>query len=347
MKLRSIENLQEIAGKRVFVRADTDVPLLSLAGQIVIADDRRLNSNLETLRFLLKNGARVVLGGQIDRPGGQVDPNKSLKPVFEFYAQSLPGVARASDCVGAEVERQVENLGPGELLILENLRFHKGEVQNDDAFAKDLARLADFYVNEDFANCHRRHASMTGLSKILPSFAGFHLLKEVAVLSGVLTQVGAPLVVIIGGEKIETKLPVIQNFLSRADLIFVGGLPGCQKASLEKLGAKVRFACGDPDLSFSLAKAWANDILRAKTIVWNGPLGDVSRSQFVGTEIVARAVAEATRGGAQSVVGGGDTEAYLKSVGLDREMSFISTGGGAMLDFLSGQTLPALEPLII
>ena len=170
--------------------------------------------------------------------------------------------------------------------------------------------------------------------------------KEVEVLSGVLESPGRPLYVIIGGAKVETKLPVIKSFLNIADRIYVGGKTGCFSGDLSKLGPKIVFSCGDPDLSFNTAKAWAMDILNARTIVWNGPLGNIGNNQILGTDLIAQAVVEATENGAKSIVGGGDTEAYLRSSGCDKGISFISTGGGAMLDFLAGSEMPALKPLV-
>ncbi len=348
MKLRSLEELKDIVGKKVFVRADLDAPLSEdPGGQFKVADDKRLKANLATLEYLVKAGARVVVAGQVGRPYGKVELSKSTKPMANFYAEYFPKLEWLGDCTGPEVVSKVGNLSAGKIVILENLRFHQGEEENDPIFAQDLAALADFYVNENFSNSHRNHASMVRLAELRPAFAGFNLIKEVTILSEVLENSAPPLMVVIGGSKVETKLPVIKNFLDKAERVFVGGLTGCQTEVLKDLGEKVCFACGDPDLSFATAKAWGLELLAAKTIIWNGPMGDTSGNQLVGSELIARAVVEATQAGAKSIVGGGDTEDFLSRLGLEKDISFISTGGGAMLDFLAGLDLPALRPLLV
>lgn len=348
MNLRSIGELKELAGKKVFVRADFDVPLEeSSRGEFKVAAGRRLESNLETLKYLVNARARVLVAGQVGRPEGKVDPAKSTKPMAEYYRIQFPKLIWAKDCVGPEVSALAGGMNDGDLILLENLRFHEGEEKNNRNFAQSLAGLASYYVNENFSNSHRDHASMTSLASLLPAFAGFNLIKEVKALSGVLENPTRPLMVVIGGAKVETKLPVVKNFLDKADRIFVGGLPGCHSEVLKKLGEKITFACGDPDISFNTAKAWGLELMGAKTIVWNGPMGDTSKGQLVGSELIARAVVEATQAGAKSVVGGGDTVDFLDSLGLSNDVSFISTGGGATLDFLAGIPLPALKTLII
>lgn len=348
LKLRSLEEMPSLAGKKVFVRVDFDVPLKAESGKWFVLDDRRLVSGLRTVSYLVERAAKVILAGHLDRPGGQADPAKSTQLLADFYASRFRQVLGVDDCLGPLVQEKLANeLKSGGVLVLENLRFHKGEEENDPAFARSLADLADFYVSENFSDCHRNHASIVLLPKLLPAFAGFHLLEEVAILSKVLEKPARPLVIVIGGAKVETKMPVVRNFLDKAERIFVGGLPGCHKEFLEALGEKVVFACGDPDLSFNVAKTWALELLEAKTIVWNGPLGDTSNHQTLATELIAQAIVEATKKGATSIVGGGDTEAYLSSVGLDKEFSFISTGGGALLEFLAGRDLPGLSALAI
>jgi len=347
MKLRSIEEIKNLNGKRVFVRADLDAPLVLQGGNLVVADGNRLNSNLETLRFLVGSGARIILAGYLDRPEGIVEKSKSTKPIATYYQKFFPRVRHSSYCAGFKVENEVSKLEDGSILVLENLRFLKAEEDNDPGLAGLYAKLADCYVNEAFANCHRTEASLVSLPQILPAYAGFNLLKEVSFLTSVLVNPKKPMIIIIGGAKIETKLPVVEKFLSVADKILVGGAVGCHKEVLEKFSPKVFYACGDPDLGFKIAKEWALEILAAKTIVWNGPMGDIDKNQILGTELIAQAVGEATQKGALSVVGGGDTVKFLRSGGFDKGISFISTGGGAMLEFLAGKKLPALKPLMI
>lgn len=346
MKLKSIEEAPLSAGQIVLVRGDLDVPILESEGGWAVADDTRLLAMRETLDFLKSKGARILLAGHIDRPGGKPDLSKSTRVIPKYFSNIYPNTIFSPNCCGSHAEKEVKKLAPGQVLVLENLRFLPGEEGNDEYLAKSLANLAEVYVNENFSNSHRDHASMTTITKFLPAFAGFRLQKEVETLSSVLESPARPLYVIIGGAKVETKLLVIANFLNIADKIFVGGKTGCSGQELGKLGSKVTFSCGDPDLSFNTAKAWAVEILNARTIVWNGPLGDIGNNNVLGSDLIAQAVAEATQNGAKSIVGGGDTEAFLKSNGSEKFVSFISTGGGAMLDFLAGVPLPALKPLI-
>ena len=346
MKLKSIEKVKDLEGKTVFVRGDLDVPLVRTGGIWVVDDDTRLKAIRETLDFLKSKKTRILLAGQIDRPGGKPDPNKSTKVIADYFKKHYPDTKFNRYCCGINVETEIKNLALGQILVLENLRFLPGEEQNDEDLARSLAQMADVYVNEDFSNSHRDHASMTKITKFLPSYAGLHLQKEVEALSSVLENPGRPLYMVIGGAKVETKLPVIKSFLNIADKIYVGGKIGCFSEELLKLGPKIVFSCGDPDLSFNTAKAWATEILSARTIVWNGPMGDISSNQVLGTDLITQAVVEATSSGAKSIVGGGDTESYLRTSGAEKGITFISTGGGAMLEFLAGKELPALTPLI-
>lgn len=346
MKLKSLDEIKNLAGKVVFVRGDLDVPLRQSGDIWEVADDSRLVAMHETLEFLKTAKAKILLAGQIDRPGGKPDPDKSTKVIANYFKGYYPDTKFIPFCCGIEVENEIKNLASGQILVLENLRFLPGEEKNEEDTARNLAQMANFYVNEDFSNSHRDHASMTKITEFIPAYAGFHLQKEVETLGSILQNPRRPLYVIIGGAKVETKLPVIKNFLNIADKIFVGGKTGCFSEELTKLGPKVIFSCGDPDLSFNTAKVWVLDIINARTIVWNGPMGDTDKNQLLGTDLIGQAVVEATHNGAISIVGGGDTEAYLKSNGFNKGVSFISSGGGAMLDFLSGVKLPALESLL-
>lgn len=346
MNLKSVTQAGKLSGKVIFMRGDFDAPLTQTGTVWEIGDESRLLAMRETLDYLRQQKARILLAGHIDRPGGKPDPNKSTKVIAQYFGKIYPDTKFNPNCCGTAVKKEVKNLALGQILVLENLRFLPGEEENDEDTARSLANLADFYVNESFSNSHRDHASMTGITEFLPSFAGFRLLKEVDVLSSVLENPSRPLYVIIGGSKVETKLPVIKNFVNVADRIYVGGKTGCSKEELTKLGPKVTFACGDPDLSFNTAKEWAVEILNARTIVWNGPLGNTGNRNVLGTDLMAQAVVEATKNGARSIVGGGDTEDFLRSNGSDKLVSFISTGGGAMLDYLAGVKMPALEALI-
>lgn len=345
--LRSIEQVGDLENKNVFLRLDIDVPLAMENGTLRVADDNRLHTSFKTIEYLVKKKAKIIVAGYIDRPEGKIDVAKSTKPVADYLNSFFPQTLHVDDSSGDTVQKAVSFLKKGQILVLENLRFKKEEMENGDDLAREYATFSDVYVNDAFANCHRKEASLVAITKFLPAYAGFHLQSEVQTLSNVLQNPKHPFFVIIGGVKIEDKLPAVKNFLGLADKILVGGQTGCHGEILSKLGNKVSFACGVPDLSFNQAKEWAVQILEAKTIVWNGPMGNISNGQRVGTELIAQAVVEATKKGALSIVGGGDTEAFLKDLRLNQEISFISTGGGAMLSFLSGQTLPALEPLII
>jgi len=347
MNLRTVKDIKDLEGKVVFVRGDLDVPIKLVDGQWCVEDDYRLNAMYETIYFLRSAKARILLAGHIDRPGGRPDSTKSTKVIADYYKNQFPNTTFVPYCCGSEVEKEINKMVLGQILVLENLRFLPGEEENDEELARNLAELAKYYVNEDFSNCHREHASMTKITKFLPSFAGFHLQREVQMLNSVLENPARPLYVVIGGAKVETKLPLIKSFLNVADKIFVGGKTGCSSDELLRFGPKVVYSCGDPDLSFNTAKSWAVELLNARTIVWNGPLGDISNNQVLGTDLVSRSIVEATNSGAKSVVGGGDTEKYLRSSELVKDVTFISTGGGAMLEYLSGIKLPALEPLLI
>lgn len=346
MKLRSVESAEIQPGQRVFLRLDLDVPLISRSGILKVAGDNRLKSGFKTINYLVEKKARIIISGFIGRPEGQIDPSKSTQPIATYLNGYFPNTFHVDSSFGEKVEKAVEGLENGHILVLENLRFDPEEQENNQDLAQSYGSFSDLYVNDAFANCHRKEASLVAITKVLPCYAGFHLQAEIETLSKTLANPGHPFYIIIGGAKIEDKLPAVKNLLDKADKIFAGGLVGCQSKELLNLGEKVIFACGDPDLSFNTAKSWALEILKAKTIVWNGPLGDISHGQNVGTEIIAQVVVEATAQGAHSVVGGGDTEDFLRLRDLEKGISFISTGGGAMLDFLSGQTLPALEPLI-
>lgn len=344
--MRSVEELKDLDGKRVFLRADLDVPLVESGGVWSVSDPTRLKSFSKTLDFLVRNKARVVIGGHLDRPGGVPDPSKSSRPVADYLKSIYPAVTLSQYCVGPRVEAEISALASGQILVLENLRFLADEQKGSEDLARGYAALADYYVNDSFANSHRTDTSMVAVTKFLPSFAGFHLQDEVRELSLVLKTPARPLYVVIGGAKVETKVLAVKNFVNIADKILVGGLVGCHD-ELKNLGPKIEISCGDPDLSFNKAKEWATQILEAKMIVWNGPMGDISKNQLVGTDLIAMSIVEATKKGACSIVGGGDTEAYLRKNSLDTDISFISVGGGAMLEFLSGQPLPALVPLTV
>ncbi len=330
----------KIAGKRVILRTDLDVPLTG--GEV--GEDYRLAAPVPTLNFLLKKGARVLLIGHAGRPEGKPDPKFSLRPV----------AVRLSEILGREVEffSDFESLGgwKGSLGMLENLRFWEGKsldpARDEEAqeFAKRLAGLGEIYVNESFANSHRDHASISGVPRFLPSFAGFHLLKEVAELEGVLESPKRPLLFVLGGVKTETKVPLVADFAKIADLVLLGGRL-IFEPSLKRI-EKVMFpvdAVETFDIGPRSAALFSEKIKEAQTVVWSGPVGKWEEEKYAeGTRAVAEAVA-ANPG--KTIVGGGDTIAAVGAFGLLGKIKYVSMGGGAMLEFLAGKKLPGLEAL--
>jgi phosphoglycerate kinase len=383
---RTIHDL-DLAGKRALVRVDFNVPLKDG----VIGDDTRIRGAIPTIQHLLGAGASVVLMSHLGRPKG-VDPSQSLKPVVARLSELVgKPVAFANDCVGPEVEAQAAALKPGELLLLENLRFHKAEEKNDPEFAKQLARLGDVYVLDAFGSAHRAHASVEAVTHFLPAAAGLLMQKEIDFLGKVISAPERPLVAIIGGAKISDKLPVINNLIDKVDKLLIGGgmANTFLKAQGYELGASLvenesldaarellaccsgklmlpvdvviadKFAPDAETATVSIGKitpGWmALDIgphtqeqyrkalEDAKMIVWNGPMGVFEMPKFAaGTNAVAQAVAAAD---AISVIGGGDSVAAIEQAGLADQVSHISTGGGASLEFLEGKTLPGVAAL--
>ena len=385
----TIEQL-DLAGKRVFLRADLNAPLAS--GQV--ADDTRLRAVVPTIQHALKAGAAVVLASHLGRPKGHV-PEYSLRPVAERL-EALLGqrVELAPDCVGPETRARVGALKPGEILLLENLRFHAGEEANDDGFARELAALADCYVNDAFAAAHRAHASIAAITRHLqPAAAGLLMQQELSALGRVLESPERPLVAILGGAKVSDKLALVEHLLERVDALLVGG--GMAFTFLMALGHAVGRSLVEPDrvetaraaleaarrrgvrlmlpvdtvvaeglnsaggraggireiptgemgldIGPRTAESFGGVIRTARTVVWNGPMGVFEKPPFAtGTLAVARAVAEAP---GFSVVGGGDTIAALATAGVTERIGYVSTAGGAFLEFLEGRRLPGVEAL--
>ncbi|OGJ57349.1 phosphoglycerate kinase [Candidatus Peribacteria bacterium RIFCSPLOWO2_12_FULL_55_15] len=397
MQYRTLDQA-DMRGKRVLLRAGFDVPMEH--GRVL--DAERVRAVLSTMRAILDAGASLILLAHQGRPKGEgfeaVFSQKPLVPVLEKLLNV--SVAFAPSCVGPETLALALALRPGQVLLLENLRFHKGEKKNDPAFAKELAHLGDLYVNDAFPNMHRSDASMVWVAKLLPSYMGIRCAEEVRHLSSVLEDPRRPLTVIIGGAKMETKIPVIASFLTSADDILLGGtiantfiaargfavgrskyepafVPRAQEFMLE--GEKEDLAdihvprdavvASEPkegaatldiplediegdmaiyDIGSVTAERYAVRIAASGMVVWNGPVGIYEVPTFSrGTRRLAEAIARATRErGVASIVGGGDTLDFHKRCGLDLSpYSFVSTGGGAMLEFLSGRQFHALEAL--
>lgn len=381
-------------GQRVLTRVDFNVPL---DAKQRVTDNSRVRQALSTIRRIVEQGGRAVLMSHLGRPDGERVPELSLRPVAEELSRLLgASVTLAPDCVGAEVEAQVQALQDGEVLLLENLRYHKAETKNDPEFCRQLAKLGDVYVNDAFGTAHRAHASTAGVVKFLPIAAlGYLIRKELDFLGGLLENPRQPYVAVLGGAKISDKLKVIENLMKRVQALVIGG--GMANTFLAAQG----FALGDSlvddellDLAAGLVEqarnrgvqlhlptdgvlaqalkadvetktvalpdgvpegwklldigpqtlaAYKSVVQNAKTVFWNGPLGVFEILPFAaGTVGVAQALAQATTGGAVTVVGGGDSAAAVQQSRLAEHVSHISTGGGASLEFLEGRELPGV-----
>ncbi|MBX6423139.1 phosphoglycerate kinase [Thermosulfurimonas sp. F29] len=388
--MRSVNEL-EVTGKRVLVRVDYNVPLSG--GRV--ADDTRIRASLSTVRHLLERGARVILCSHLGRPKGKRVAELSLRPVADRLSELLGRPVRfAEDCVGEVAERAVKELGEGEVLLLENLRFHEGETKNDPSFAEALARLADLYVNDAFSVSHRAHASVVGVpERVGGKAAGFQLKREVEYLSRALEAPERPFVAVVGGAKISGKIEVLRNLLPRVDKLLIGGAMAntflaaeglslgrslVEESELEtareillsarERGVKVYLPVdlvvaeseeaeeGEEvpvdsvpadraayDIGEETVALFAEALSGAGTIIWNGPLGLFEKSAFAyGTVAVARAMA-AENG--LTLAGGGDTLAAIRRAGVAHAFSYLSTGGGAFLEFLEGKELPGVAAL--
>jgi len=314
-------DMAQVAGKKVLVRGDIDVPLKDGA----IVDDTRLKDIKPTIDYLVQSGAEVILCGHIGRPAfADVSGRYALstKPIQEYFK---------------------------EVKVLENLRFDPREEANDESLAKELAAMADIYVNEAFATCEREHASIVGVPKLLPHFAGFRLEKEVEVLTKVLENPQRPLLTIIGGAKPETKVPVILEMAKISDRVIVGGrligsyMCGTLEA-LKKIDV-INLTDDGNDANLESVDQYQDLIKNAATVVWNGPLGMTENFTYqVGTRRLAELIVSNEK--AYKIVGGGDTTAFINKLGLADKFQWVSSGGGSMLKFLSGETLPGIEALL-
>jgi phosphoglycerate kinase len=391
MSIRFLEHMS-VRGKRLLIRVDYNVPL----DQGVIREDTRIRASLPTLQTVLEQDAVVILCSHLGDPKGQVVPELSLKPVAEHLAGLLGRpVAMAPDCIGPEVEKIALALQPGQILLLENLRFHPGETKNDQEFSRHLARLGEIYVNDAFGTSHRAHASVAGVVKhFTQCCAGLLMQKEWEYLGLALADPKRPYVAVSGGAKVSTKLGILHNLLDKVDRLIIGGamantfikaqgfsmglslvedeLLGEARVIMDKAkkkgvalylpvdfvfaaSPKASFAAGVcayqnvPEEQMVLDIGPATQILFAEvltgagTVVWNGPMGAFENPAFVqGSIAVAKAVAENAQ---VSIVGGGDTDAMLHAADMADKVSFISTGGGAFLEFMEGKELPAFKAL--
>jgi len=385
-----------LRGRRLFIRADFNVPLES--GRIV--DDSRIAATLPTLRVAVTRGARLIVASHLGRPKGKADPACSLRPVARRLRELLDRpVDYAVDCIGTEAEQKSRALQDGGVLLLENLRYHPEEEANDPVFARKLSLLCDgIYVNDAFGAAHRAHASVAGITKFVKqAAAGALMQKELQYLGMALARPPAPYIVVLGGAKVSEKIEVIENLMKNASAMLVGGamaytflkaqghpvgkslveddkldvarrvieqaktgsckllLPTDHVIAREmKKGTEVRICpvAATPedwmglDIGPSTVEAFSKELSAARTILWNGPMGVFEIIPFErGTVSVAYAIAEATKRGATSIVGGGDSVSALHKAGVSGNITHISTGGGASLEFLAGHALPGVEAL--
>lgn len=398
MEKKTIADLpaDALRGKKVLVRVDYNVPL----DGTTISDDTRITATLPTLHHLLEQGAAVILVSHLGRPKGKVNSEMSLKPVAERLAQHLKQPVRfVADTIGAEAQDAVASIKPGEILLLENMRFLPGEEANDGTLSEQLAKYADLYVDDAFGTSHRAHASTAGVADVMkrnnkPAVAGFLIEKELKFLGSALANPQRPFTAILGGAKISGKIDVIEKLLPVVDHLVIGGAMantffkalGLQigkslveddrvdmaRQLLERAGAKIILpvdcvVAGEPkggiktflynrdevppeggiyDIGPKSVATFRDFIERSKTILWNGPMGLFEVDEYSeGTTGVARAVADATKKGATTIVGGGDTASAVEQAGLADQVTHVSTGGGASLEFLEGRELPGIAIL--
>lgn len=391
MKKKTIKDVQ-VENKRVLMRVDFNVPRDKDGN---ITNDARIKAALPTIKYLVANKAKVILTSHLGRPKGQIEEKFRLNNVAQRLSELLgQKVIKTDTTVGPEAEAAVNKMMPGDVLLLENVRFNPGETKNDPHFAQQLASLAHLYVNDAFGAAHRAHASTEGVAKYLPAVAGFLMEKELTVLGGALDNPEKPFVAVIGGAKVSDKIGVIENLLDKVDSLIIGG--GMANTFLEAKGYNLGKSLVEKD-KLELAKKLLDDaqqkgvnlllpidlvaadsiespgeivtvlveqfpenkmaldigpetvneyrkvIEGSSTIIWNGPMGVFEMDAFaIGTNKVAQAVAQS---GANSIVGGGDSVAAIEKAGLSEQISHISTGGGASLEFLEGKQLPGVTAL--
>ena len=400
MAFKTLDQAGDLSGKRALVRVDFNVPFEGEPGQGgAISDDTRLRAALPTIRFLSQKGAKVVLIAHFDRPKGRRVASMSLEPLAEPLSDLLEQpVAFADDCIGTDAAKVVDGLENGGVALLENLRFHAGEEQNDPDFAAALAKLGDLYVDDAFSAAHRAHASTEAIARILPAYAGLAMERELDALEAALGTPKRPVLGIVGGSKVSTKLDLLKNLVTQLDKLAIGGgmantflyaqghdvgASYCEKdladTAREIIGLAGRNACklflpldivvaekmakgsparvrglGEVDDDERILDAGPETVARLKramenshTLVWNGPLGVFEIPPFdKGTLEAARHAAELTKAGKLiSVCGGGDTVAALNHAGVAGEMTFVSTAGGAFLEWMEGKTLPGVAAL--
>ncbi len=388
MNKKTVKDI-DLKNKRVLMRVDFNVPMAD--GKVT--DDKRIKASLPTIQYVLDQGASVILMSHLGRPKGGFEPEFSLRAASEVLASLLgKPVKMAADCVGSEVEKMAKALKPGEVLMLENTRFHAGEEKNDLDLAKQMAALGEVYVNDAFGSAHRAHSSTEGVARFLPAVSGFLMEQELEYLGRAVSNPEHPYIAILGGAKISDKILVVETLLSKCDRLIIGGgmantflaakgfnmQDSLVEAASVDLAKSIMAKAGDKLLlpldaiiadkfdaeantqtvdadkvpagwrimdigpkSISVFKAALNG---ARLIVWNGPMGVFEMPKFAeGTFAIARLLAES---GATTVIGGGDSASAVKKAGVTKQMTHVSTGGGASLEFLEGKELPGVAALL-
>jgi len=383
----------DVKGKKVLVRCDFNVPQDENGN---ITDNRRIVSALDTIKYLLDNNAKVILCSHLGRPKGEFKPEFSLKPIVEELSELLgKEVKLAKDVIGEDAQKLVNNLSEGEAILLENVRFHREETDNDPEFSKKLAAFAEIFVNDAFGTAHRAHASTAGVADYLPAVSGFLIEKELNFMGDALNNPQRPFMAILGGRKVSDKIGVIEALLEKVDTLMIGGAMaytffkamgygvGNSICELDKLdlakelmekakqkGVKLMLPVDTRvgkefkpdteskvvkyneipdewegfDIGDETIKMYVEELSKAKTVVWNGPVGLFEFDQFaVGTNSLAKALGDLD---AVTIIGGGDSAAAIEKLGIADKFSHISTGGGASLEFLEGKKLPGIECLL-
>ena len=392
MNKKTVKDI-DLKGKKVFVRCDFNVPMDENQN---ITDNARIVGALPTIKYLLEQNCKIILASHLGRPKGEFKPEFSLAPVAKELSKLLgQEVIMAKDVIGEDAMTKAANLKEGEILLLENVRFHKEETDNDPEFCKKLASMAEVYVNDAFGTAHRAHASTTGIASYLPSVSGFLIEKELQFLGNAVNNPERPFVAILGGAKVSDKIGVIDSLLEKVDTLMIGGGMAytffkaqgyevgnsiCEMDKLDlakeamekaeqkgvklmlpvdtKIGKEFKADTESKIVSYTeipadwegfdigpeTIKMFEEELRKAKTVVWNGPLGLFEFDQFaIGTNAIAKVLSEID---ATTIIGGGDSAAAVKKAGLEDKMTHISTGGGASLEFLEGKKLPGIEALM-
>lgn len=392
MNKKTIRDI-DLKGKKVFVRCDFNVPMNE---ERKITDNTRIVAALPTIKYLLEQKCKIILASHLGRPKGEVKPEYSLAPVAKELSRLLnKEVIMAKDVIGPDATEKAKNLKEGEILLLENVRFHREETDNDPEFSKKLAEMAEIFVNDAFGTAHRAHSSTTGIANYLPAVSGFLIEKELKFLGDALNNPERPFVAILGGAKVSDKIGVIDSLLEKVDTLIIGGgmaytffkaqgyEVGKSLCELDKLelakelmekaktkGVKLMLPVDTKvgkefkedtesktvkyteipadwegfDIGKETIKMFTEELKKAKTVVWNGPLGLFEFPQFaIGTNAIAKVLSEID---VTTIIGGGDSAAAVEKAGLADKMTHISTGGGASLEFLEGKKLPGIEALL-